>query len=85
MKNSEELDINVHIKIYLFPEITDKLKTTIRYNEIRNIIFSIEFCKPGVVYTDNINVLHRYEYNIFEKTVYNNHYINVDFSVSVDK
>ena len=75
MKNNEEFDINVYAKAYLFSEITDKLKITIRYNKVKNIIFLIEFCESNAVYTDSINLLHKHKYNIFEKTVHNNHHI----------
>ena len=65
VKGSWEFDINVYAKIYLFPEITDKLEATIWYNKVRSTVFLIEFCKPNVAYTDSINFLHRHECGIF--------------------
>ena len=65
VKGSWEFDINVHVKAYLFPEITDKLKVTIWYNGVRNIIFSIKFSEPDVVYTDSIDFLHKHKCGIF--------------------
>ena len=65
MKNNEEFDINVYMKAYLFPEVTDKLKITIRYNEIKGIIFLIEFSEPNMTYTDNINFSHKHKCDIF--------------------
>ena len=39
MKSSWEFNINVHVKAYLFPEITDKLRVIIWYNGIKNTVF----------------------------------------------
>ena len=83
MKNSEEFNVNVHIKAYLFSKITDKLKIMIRYNKVRGIIFLIEFCESDAVYTDSINFLHKHKCGIFKNAVYDNHYINADLSVSI--
>ena len=85
MKSGEKLNINVYTKVYLFLKITDKLRITIRYNEIRNIIFSIEFYKSGMIYTDSINFLHKHKYSIFKKAVHNNHHIDADFLMSIDE
>ena len=65
MKSSWEFDINVYMKIYLFSEITDKLRITIWYNKIRSIIFLIKFHELGAVYTDSINFLYRHKCGIF--------------------
>ena len=85
MKDSEEFNVNIYIKIYLFSEITDKLKVIIRYNEIKNIIFLIKFCKPDTIYTDSINFSHKYEYDIFKKVIYNNYHINADFFININE
>ena len=65
MKDSWELNINVHVKTYLFPEITDKLRVIIWYNEIKSIIFLIEFCKSSVIYTNSINFPYRHKCDVF--------------------
>ena len=83
MKDSWKLDINVHVKVYLFPEVADELKAIIWYNEIRSTVFPIEFSELDVVYTDNINLLHRYEYGVFWEAVHDNHHIDADLPVSV--
>ena len=85
MKNDEEFDVNVYTKAYLFLEITDKLRTTIRYNGVRGTIFLIEFYESGAVYIDSINFLHKHEYGIFEKAVHNNHHIDTNLSVDIDE
>ena len=65
IKNNWEFNINVHVKAYLFPEITDKLKITIWYNEVKSTVFLIEFCESGAVYTDSINFPHKHKCGIF--------------------
>ena len=85
MKNDEEFNVNVHIKVYLFLKVTDKLKIIIRYNKVENIVFLIEFCESGVVYTDSIDFSYKYECGIFKEAVYDNYYINADFSVNINE
>ena len=85
MKNSWEFDINVQAKTYLFPEITDKLKITIWYNEIRSTVFLIEFHESNAVYTDSINFLHKHKCGIFWETVHNNHHIDTNLSMSINE
>ena len=38
-----------------------------------------------MIYIDNINLLHKYKCDIFEKVIYNNHYIDVNLPVSINK
>ena len=85
MKGSWEFDINVYAKIYLFSEITDKLRITIWYNEVKSTIFLIKFDESGAVYTDSINFLHRHKCGIFWEAVYNNHHINADLLIDVNE
>ena len=85
MKSSGELDINVYMKAYLFSEITNKLRTMIRYNEVRSVIFLIEFCESDMIYTDSIDFLYKHKCDIFKKAIHNNHHIDADFSVNVDE
>ena len=65
MKGSWELDINVHVKIYLFSEIADKLKIMIWYNGVKSTVFLIKFNKSDMIYTNSINLLYRYEHDVF--------------------
>ena len=85
MKDSKKLNINVYMKIYLFSEVADELRTIIWYNEVRSTIFLIKFNESDVVYTDSINFLHKYECDIFWEAVYNNHHIDADFSVNINE
>ena len=85
MEDSRELDINVHVKTYLFSEVADELKATIWYNEVGSTVFPIEFGEPGVVYTDNINFPHRYECGVFWETVHDNHHIGADLPMGIDE
>ena len=85
MKDNRKFNVNVYMKAYLFSEVTDKLRTTIRYNEVEGTVFLIEFCKPDVIYTNSINFLHKYECGIFEKVIHDNYHIDVDFFVNVDE
>ena len=85
VKSSWEFDINVHVKAYLFSEITDKLEIIIWYNEVRSTVFLIKFGEPDVVYTDSINLLHRHKHGIFWEAVHNNHHIGADFPVGIDE
>ena len=73
------------MKIYLFSEVTDKLKVIIQYNKIRSTVFLIKFNKPGTVYTDSINFPYKHKCDIFKETVYNNHYIDVDFLININE
>ena len=84
VEGSRKLDINVHVKIYLFSEIIDELGATIWYNRVGSTVFSIEFSKPGVAYTDSINLPHRHEHSIFWEAVHDNHHIGADLPVGVD-
>ena len=83
MKGSRKLNINVHAKAYLFPEVADKLEITIWYNEIRSTVFPIEFSESGVIYTDSINFSYRHKYGVFWEAVHNNHHIDADLFMSV--
>ena len=65
MQNNWEFDINIYAKVYLFSKITDKLRVTIWYNEVRSTIFPIKFNESGVVYTDSINFPHKHKCGIF--------------------
>ena len=85
MKDSKELNINVYMKTYLFSEIADKLRITIWYDKVKSTVFLIEFSELNVVYTDSINFLHKYKCNVFWETIHNNHHINADFLVGVDR
>ena len=85
MKDSWEFDINVYVKIYLFPKVADKLRTTIWYNEIRSIIFSIKFSESGVICTNNINLSHKHKHGIFWETVHNNHHIGADLFMNINE
>ena len=85
MKDSWELDINIHMKTYLFSKITDKLKVIIWYNEVKSTVFLIEFDESDVIYTDSINFSHKHKYDVFWKAVHNNHHINADFSVDINE
>ena len=67
MKSSKEFNVNIYIKAYLFSEIINKLKITIKYNEVRDIIFLIEFHKSDMIYTDSIDFLYKQKCNIFKK------------------
>ena len=75
----------MYIKAYLFLKIADKLKVIIWYNKIKRIIFLIEFNKLDAVYTNSINFLHKYKYDIFKKAIHNNHYINTNFFVNFNE
>ena len=65
VKDSWEFNINVYVKAYLFPKVADELEATIWYNGVRSTVFLIEFDEPDAVYTDSINLPHRYECGIF--------------------
>ena len=85
MKGSKKLNINVHVKAYLFPEVTDKLKIMIWYNEVGSIVFSIEFSESDVVYIDSINLLHRHKHGIFWEVIHDNHHIGADLPVGINE
>ena len=85
VKSSWELNINVHVKAYLFPEITDKLEIIIQYNRVRSTVFLIKFSEPGAVYTDCIDFPHKHEHDIFWEVIHNNHYIDANLSMNVDE
>ena len=85
MKNSWKFNINVYAKAYLFSEITDKLRAIIRYDEIRGIVFLIKFSESDAVYTDSIDFLYKHKCGIFKEAIHNNHHINANLSISIDK
>ena len=85
VKSSWEFNINVYVKIYLFSEVTDELKITIWYNEVRNIIFLIKFSESDVVYTDSINFLYKHKCGVFWEAVYDNYHINADLLVNINE
>ena len=83
MKNNWKLNINVHVKTYLFPEVTDELGIIIWYNEVGSTVFLIEFNESDVIYTDSINFLHRYECGVFWEVIHDNHHIDADLPVGI--
>ena len=85
VKDNWELNINVHVKTYLFLEITDKLKVIIWYNKVKSIVFLIELSESDVAYTDSINLSYRHKCNIFKKIIHNNHHIDANLLINVNK